>query len=139
MDDFEWLDHTADIGIRVRGKTHAELFIKAAAAMFAVMANPVSSIKKEDKHSVSVEVQATDWDALLLDLLNELLSLSDCQGVIFTEFILNKLDPTSLTGQAIGASRLHFTMERDVKAVTAHGLKIHRTNKHLEVEVIFDV
>ena len=139
MDDFEWLDHTADIGVRVRAKTHAELFTQAAAAMFSVIARPAESLKNPKKEVFSIILEASDWDALLLDWLNELVSLSDSRGIIFTDFNIHKLSSTTLNAKVLGASRAHFAMERDVKAVTAHGLKIHESNKQLEVEVIFDV
>ena len=139
MDDFEWLDHTADIGVRVRAKTHAELFIQAASAMFTVIAQPAQPLNNPKKEAFSIILEASDWDALLLDWLNELVSLSDSRGLIFTDFAMEKLTAKSLHAKVFGLPRSYFAMERDVKAVTAHGMKIHKFNKLLEVEIIFDV
>ena len=141
MDDFEWLDHTADIGIRVCGKNAVELLSKAATGMFAVMASPLDdhSPFQDPPQLYSLDIQSSDANALMLDWLNELLSLSDVHRVIFTEFKFKELKPNSLKADVRGVSRSQFTMERDIKAVTAHGLAVREVGKLLVVEIIFDV
>ena len=46
MKDYELIEHTADVGIRISGNDLKELFIKAAQAMFDIICEPCSVCSK---------------------------------------------------------------------------------------------
>jgi len=136
--DYELLDHTADIGVRVQAPDLETLFTKAAYAMFDIMA---VKHHRSDGRPVEtfVELKSDNSNELLLDWLNELISLGDARCLIFTDFAISELSANFLKAEVKGLSKEYFDIERDIKAVTAHHLNIQQTKKGLEVEIIFDV
>ena len=136
---YSLLDHTADIGIKVRGKTYPELFVNAASGMFEVMGYFAKEIKRGSQRELTISLKANNMDELLHDWLSELLSLSDARGLIFNKFEIKKIDERAMTAAVSGAARNQFTFERDIKAVTYHNLKIQQRGGQYYVEIIFDV
>jgi len=56
MKDYEVIEHTADIGIRVKAKDPAGLFKNAAAAMFDIIAEaPLQSSSPPVKQKISIK------------------------------------------------------------------------------------
>ena len=74
LKNFEVFEHTADIGLRIKGKDLNELFKSAGLALFQI-----SSRKQftKNKHHASLIVclNANSLDELFINWLNELLSL----------------------------------------------------------------
>ena len=141
MGDYELLDHTADIGIRVKGADLKSLFINAAAAMFDIIADGPKLPKgqKAQKKTIKVRLKAKNREELFVRWLSELLSLSDCEDVFFADFDIAALSDTALEGKAVGIPRRHFVGKREVKAVTYHQLKLTQEGAAYSAEVIFDV
>ena len=139
MKNYTLIDHTADFGIQIKGKDYKELFTRAAVAMFDVVAQIGHKIKPSEKKEIRVELEAENADDLLLCWLSELISISDAKNLIFKDFKILKLTEKSLSAKASGAQRKHFIIEREIKAVTYHQLKIKREGRRYKVEIIFDV
>lgn len=137
---FEEVPHTADWALRARGRTLAELFVNAARGMYALMAEELPA---EAPLAHTVEVEAASGEGLLVAWLNELLYLTEREGVVFTAFRLEEL-----TVQEEAVARLRATAAGDrakgglrkyIKAATYHNLTIRRRDGLYEVEVVFDV
>jgi len=79
----EYLDHTADIGLRVRGGTLEEVFQLAAAALFGVMVS-LERIEPLREHGVSCRSESLE--GLLVEWLSELLAQKDLSGLVFSRF-----------------------------------------------------
>ena len=135
--NYEILEHTADIRIRVFADTLNDLFINAALAMFDILA------EKEHSNKIVVKAliiqEAIDVEELFINWLNELLSLSAVKELIFSEFKINKLTNTSLDIECLGASASGYRINTEIKAATYHGLIIKEVNSGWEAEVVFDV
>ena len=136
--DYELIEHTADIGIRVRGENIKILFTNAASALFDIVARAKPSLRIFPK-KIRISVAAGSSDELLISWLNELLSLSTTKEVVFTKFIIHKLSDTALEAIATGYARKNFTFSTEIKAATYHGLKLEKTPFGWQAEVIFDV
>lgn len=80
---FEYLDHTADMGLRARGGTVAEAFCEAAAGMFAVM---VRTEHVRPRSVFEVDLAAETLELLLVGWLATLLSRKDVTGDVFSRF-----------------------------------------------------
>ena len=139
MVDYELIDHTADIGIKVKGKNLKSLFINSAKAMFDLIAQKPKSSKGLKKAIVKIDIAATGREELLVRWLSELLSLSDSKDLFFVDFKINEMTNTSLKGKVAGVLRRYFMGKREVKAVTYHGLAIRHKENCCQAEVIFDV
>lgn len=134
---YEILEHTADIRIRVFGKSSSDLFVNSAYAMFDILADKIRSDKPQIRALILQE--AEDIEELFVNWLNELLSLSASKEVIFSEFKINKFDNTGLEIECLGSPVAAYKINTEIKAATYHGLKIEKRDKGWEAEVIFDV
>jgi len=138
MKKYETFDHTADVGIRVFGRTMEEVFINAAYALF----DQWTDLRKvREKISQEISVQGADREDLLIRWLGELLFLCESRGYLFKEFTIRRLDSTSLKavarGEIFDPSRHRFKTE--IKAVTYHQVEIKEVDGKWEGRVIFDI
>jgi len=139
MGEYELIDHTADIGIKLKARDLSSLFVNSAAAMFDVIAPKKKTRKPFQGKNFIIHLEEDSLDELFMAWLRELLSLADCEDVIFTEFIITQLTETELKANVTGSQRSHFHVIREIKAVTYHDLKVGQTGGMFKAEVIFDV
>lgn len=140
-DIFEILPHTADIRLKIYGKTKEELFANGAKGMFSLITEPEKITPMTKKR---IAVQAQTMEDLLVEWLKELLYIFNTKKLLFKEFnaAITKKDVLLyvLNGYAKGEvyKKSKHQLKREIKAVTYHDVKI-RKNKLYTVEVIFDV
>lgn len=139
MGNYELIDHTADLGIRLKAKDLPSLFVDAALAMFDVIAHKKEARKPLKSMKWDIHLKEESLDELFIAWLRELLSLSDCQDVIFTGFAIEQLAETELKASATASKKSHFHIIREIKAVTYHELKVVKKVHAFFAEVIFDV
>jgi SHS2 domain-containing protein len=139
--NYELIEHTADVGIRVKGADLKELFKNAALAMFDVMAEekPRSEHRAPSTEKVVIKQSADNLEELFINWLNELLSLSATKELIFSDFKINKLDENNLQALAMGHKISDYKVNTEIKAATYHQLKLEQTKYGWQAEVIFDV
>ena len=135
---YEIIEHTADIGIKVKGKDLKELFKNAAAAMFDLIAERKDT-KAVSRKKIKVEEDADDLEELFVNWLNELLSLSATKELIFPAFEIKKLDKKNLKAIAMGENINKYKVNREIKAATYHALEIKEAESGWQAQVIFDV
>jgi SHS2 domain-containing protein len=121
---FEEVEHTADKALRIFGTNLTELFLSAAAGLTHL-------IEK------SIELDAIDAESLLVEWLSELAYWAESEMLVFKKFRIKKATATHL--QAIIFGGKTSMLEKHIKAVTYHNLKIIRTSKGLEATIVFDV
>lgn len=136
---YELLEHTADIAIRVKGRDLKEIFRAAAAAIFDIMAQDKGSAGSSLGKTVTIKQSAGDIEELFVNWLNELLSLSAADEVIFYDFHIDKLEQHSIEASAAGRSMKEYKVNIEIKAATYHQLKIESNGSGWQAEVIFDV
>ncbi len=137
MKNYELLEHTADIGIRVKAKNLEALFCASAAAMFDIAFRKSKTTTK--KKQVPIKLSSVDLSELLVNWLNELLSLSATRQLIFSDFKIKKLSNTFLEAIVFGYDAKNYKMKTEIKAATYHQLKIEEDENGWIAEVIFDV
>jgi SHS2 domain-containing protein len=142
MDDFEIVEHTADVGIRGRGDSLDALFTSMARGLFAVIADPatVRTDPKAGGGRRSIRLDADSAADLLHDWLDELNALHQIHAELYRRFTVHVTD-TSLTaiaeGETIDPDRHDLRVE--VKAVTWHDLRLNRTGDGYEAFVLLDI
>jgi SHS2 domain-containing protein len=135
--NYEILEHTADISIRVKGTDLKELFKNAAAAVFDIIAE--RRTREGTKVRLAVSQEADNLDELFVNWLNELLSLSAVKDLIFTEFKIDSLDEHSLKAAVFGEKMNHFRMNTEIKAATYHELKLEKNDPGWQATLVLDV
>jgi SHS2 domain-containing protein len=138
MKRYETFDHTADLGVRVFGRTYEEVFANAAYALFDLLTD-LNRVR--ETLSYDLRVEAGDREDLLVRWLSELLFLSASRGYLFKKFSIFHLDQTSLQavahGEIFDPSRHEFKVE--IKAVTYHQVAVKEEDGKWEARVIFDI
>ena len=135
---YEQFDHDADLGLRVRGGTLADLFENAARGMIELMVDP-ATVRPER----TVELRATgdDDEMLLVAWLSEVLFAFEVDHFAPAEVkMLQAGDGTArgrLCGEVFDGAR--HEARSAVKAVTYHNLEIRRGEGGFEVDIVFDV
>jgi SHS2 domain-containing protein len=134
---YETFEHEADIGIRGFGSTMEEAFSNAAAAMFSVMVR-IDTVKPDKEMLVAVD--APDYELLLIEWLNALLSLSDIERMVFSKFEV-KIDGTSLKGKAWGdqLDRVKHEPKVEIKGATYHMLNVSKEKDTFVAQCVVDV
>ncbi|MBL7183430.1 MAG: archease [Anaerolineae bacterium] len=131
---FEEVEHTADLAIRVYGRDMSDLFANAAYGMFALMAEPSL---EESACQREVSLEATDYEGLLVDWLNELIYLHEVEGETYYQFAIEILSPAKLKAHVTGGPTRSKT--KAIKAATFHELEVVKTDKGYEATIVFDV
>ncbi|MEX1233084.1 MAG: archease [Planctomycetaceae bacterium] len=135
---FETFDHTADIGLRIRAATEADLFCDAGRGLFSLLVDNIDDVRPNQ--SLDFEITGEDREYLLFDWLNELLYRFETEKWLFAEFAV-RLTPDGLTATATGepfdADR--HRLSHEVKAVTYHHLVLEQNESGWLAEVIFDI
>jgi SHS2 domain-containing protein len=133
--DFEEIEHTADWALRIRGRDLRELLLNAARGMgYLLVSDPAKVVLGVEEH---FEIEAYDSEGLLVNWLSELAYWAEMEGVVFSNFNFRQVTPFSLQVDVQGG-RVPG-LEKHIKAVTYHDLKIVETGSGLEATVVFDV
>ena len=136
---YDIIDHTADIGIRVKGSSQGELFLHAAEAMFDILVQPKKLLIPSISYPVAIEAESIDQ--LLVRWLSELHLAFDMRRLVLTHFWIDEITENRVIG---GGKGLKFDDTRhragtQIKAVTYHGLKVESRGNEWVAEVIFDI
>ena len=137
MKIYEILEHTADIRIRVFGRSLDDLFVNAAQAMFNILADEIPCANPPIKALIIQE--AEDVEELFINWLNELLSLSAVEGLVFEDIIISDISDKSVEAVATGTDLRNYKVNSEIKAATYHQLKIEKMQSGWLAEVVFDV
>ena len=137
MGGFEYMDHTADVGIVATGEDLKEAFAQAACGLFDFMAD-LSVVREAETRDVSVT--APDRDALLVAWLNELLFLCEVEHRYFSRFEIYELEETSLKARCYGEEfdPARHRLKSGVKSATYHMIQVEDGNPS-RVQVVLDV
>jgi len=135
---YELFDHTADIGIRVFAATLTELLLPATDGLYAAVGELVPAGTTEN---VSVDLTGDDEAVLLRDYLTEVLMWMECGGRMVValnveQFSAQRLAVTAET-QPIDQER--SSLDREVKAITYHGLAIELVPNGYRASIIVDI
>ena len=138
MGGFEYLEHTADLGIASRGDDFAEALAWLATGMFNVVADLDSVAPRE---SIHVSVTSTDQEALVVDWLNELLFRFEAYGFLPREFLVMVSEAgTALEARCIGepSDPERHQLRPAVKAATHHDVQVSH-NGEWRIQVVLDI
>ena len=144
MKPYEIIEHTADVGIKVFGRTLRELFEHAAAGMFAIVGGKENYIPEEtltSKKPIRIEKNIESFEELLVEFLSEILYISNKKKILFKKFNILELDKSGLIANAFGVEMdpSKYPFKTEIKAVTFHGLKIEKQEDGLTCTIIFDI
>ena len=136
--EFETFDHTADLGLVVKGKDLKMLFQNASDAMMQIMLKrgPVKNGK-----SMKISVHGSDLPDLMVRWLGEILYLFEGENKLVAQTKIINITPTFLDAeiQTIPFSPACHEVLCEIKAVTYHQIEVKRQGKLWKARIIFDL
>lgn len=141
-ENYETIDHTADIGVKAWGDSVPQAFEVAGYAMFDIITDAESI---EPVISKEIVCEADNLEQLLVDWLSELLFVLEVEGLLFNRFEVS-IDSTGKEGEM---KRLVATVQgeemdlkkhvlkTEIKAITYHMLEVNEEENY--VVVLFDL
>ena len=140
--EFNFIDHTADIAVEVKGNTIEELFIASAYAWQESVIEK-NEIKISDKKEINVS--ELSYEELLVRFLDELNFLFLTSKWIMLE--VNKIEihsendnlklKANVRGENYNDKKHQLKVE--IKAVTFHQMEIKKINNVFTTRIIFDI
>jgi protein archease len=132
---FEEIEHTADRALIIYGRNLEELLLNAARGLNSLLG--ADADLPSTPKTKSLELDAIDAESLLVEWLSELAYWAEAEMLVFSKFDFQNVSPTHVKALIYG-SRV-TQMEKHIKAVTYHNLKIIKTETGLAATVVFDV
>lgn len=141
MKPYEIFEHTADVGLKIRGANLEELFINGAAGLTALITDPAEIFSDPDRLLMGFELKAADTGELFLKWMREILFNFSAKRYVLTDF---KFDRLNGVGLSVRAGAVPFDPDRhdqglEVKAITYHGFKFEKSASGWYAEVIVDI
>lgn len=144
--DFEIIPHTADLKIRVYGKTLQELFEHALQGMFQATKPQAAGCAYVKDRLVcaslpimrDVGINSPDVNALLVDFLSNALYLSDVHNEVYLAMTVTSFTQMTLIADLHGVA-ITGMQESEIKAVTYHDLAIVQKDGVWQTDIVFDV
>lgn len=135
---YEFFEHTADLGLRVRAHDLNGLFRDAATGLFAMVVEELPRRRPTSSRAISVRGRRHDY--LLFDWLNELLYVFDTERLLLGGF------ETEVSESGIVATASAWPWDErfdrplhEVKAITYHALRVEPVEEGWLAEVIVDI
>lgn len=138
MNSYRLLEHTADMGIEAEGETQAVLFQQMALGLRQII-TACPDIRPQTE--MIIEVVGMDREELLVNWLGELVFLLETRHFLPACFEIETIDEQRLRARVLGETfdpARHF-LEREVKAVTYHQVKVESTEKGWFAQVFVDL
>jgi SHS2 domain-containing protein len=131
----EFIPHVAELALRLSADSVPELYAEACAALGALLTEEAGGGGPAEDRLLSLD--AADAEALLVDLLNELVFLGETARWAPESARVERWNGGQLTIRATGV-RLRGAPAR-IKSATHHGLRLVVTERDAVAEVILDV
>ena len=143
--NIEIIEHTADVGLRVRARDLKTLFLRSAVGMNSIIIDPKTIL---NTHEIDIIIEETTVEELYLSWLKEILYQMEKAGMVFSQFSIKEdnfsyLQPEKyrilgkLGGERYNPMRHEICIE--IKAVTRHGFSLTKKGSHWESKTLFDV
>jgi len=133
---YQITEHTADMRMNVEAQNLRQLFKDSIKGMLNTLKteNPEAN-KTTVKRTVAV--QSSDITALLIDTMNEVLSLAQIHRETYPKIFIRKLSKTAIVAELEGMKVEKF--EKDIKAVTFHEANVEKKEGLWKTTIIFDI
>ena len=139
MKPYEYVEHTADMGLRVRGKNLSELLTNAAQGLFETIA-VVDTV--DETTSVEIHIAAESVEDLFVAWLDELIFQHETKEIFFKRAAVQQCSETEILATVYGeqANFDKHEVYTEIKSVTYHQLEVvQKPDGSWFAQVIFDL
>jgi SHS2 domain-containing protein len=136
--DYIVLDHTADLGVEIRGTSLINLFVNAGRTLMYLILGATKAGKTQNK---KISISGDDLADLMVRYLSEILYLFEGEKLIFDTIDIISLSPKRLEGLLALYPFDPDTYEilTEIKAVTYHQIDVNDRNGLWTARIIFDL
>jgi SHS2 domain-containing protein len=135
---FEFFEHTADMGIRVRAATLSELIAEGGRALFSLMVADLETVRLDRR--VALRIEGVDPEELFFDVLDDLLYKFTTEHLLLARFeVARDADGATVTAWGEPYDPARHVLDHDVKAITYHQLEVRQDAASWSAEVIVDL
>jgi SHS2 domain-containing protein len=133
----EFVEHVSELALRVRGASFEELLAEVVRALGAELVREAGGAGAAQARTL--DVTAVDREAILVDLLNEVVFLAETAQWAPHAVEWVDVSPERTRARVRAAGIALAGMPSRIKAATFHGLRIREARGAVAAEVIFDV
>jgi len=135
---YQIIDHTADLGIIVKGTEIRDLFIRAAYAMTDLMVDGDIEEKGVDRE---LTVEGEDLPDIMVRWLGEVLYIFEAEKLVVRDIEITSISEPRLESvlTLVHFRKGHHQIAREIKAVTYHQISVERKDGEWEARIIFDI
>ena len=131
---YKFLDHTADIKVKVYGKTINEIYENSALAVSNFLSRNKVVNKKLTK---KINITGKNKEELLYKFIDEIIYLLDAKNFLIASAKITKSDK-GINAELYGDNSKEYKHDQ-IKAATYHEMKFQRSKAGWEADFIFDV
>lgn len=143
MSGYQFIDHTADIAVRVWAQDIGDLVLQASRALLEITFEvPLEQLDSDGAQVVDIRVTGTDRASLLVAFMNEILYYLEGEGQILLPQEVLSMGEGNLSVRARSVSvQLGPGIAREVKAATHHDIAVSKNAETglWETTVVFDL
>ena len=139
MKPYEYLEHTADMGLLVRGKSLSELLRNAAQGLFETIA-VVDTV--DETESIEIQLTAESVEELFVAWLDELIFRHETEEIFFKRVEIHQCSETEMSAAVYGEPTNFDKHEvyTEIKSTTYHQLEVlQKPDGNWRAQVIFDL
>ena len=139
MQPYEYLEHTADMGMVVNGKNLSELLMHAAQGLFEAIAVTETV---DETEAIAIHLTAESVEELFVAWLDELIFQHETAQVFFKRAEIERCSETEMSATVYGepANFEKHAVYTEIKGVTYHQLQVvQKGDGSWFAQVIFDL
>jgi SHS2 domain-containing protein len=125
MHSIQFLEHTADVRVRLEGDTFQELLSAGMEVIHRLLRPGACASIGAPEITETIDVESNDRTGLLVDFLSEVLTASYTHKAVFCDVEMAYLGDHLLRATLKGKQVQYFS--KDIKAVTYHEAAVERT------------
>ena len=135
---YQILEHPADIGLKIYGRTLPELFENAGRGLVALALGTPDTLPRE---RLLLSGAGDDREEMLVSWLNDILYYMDAEGWLFCDFHVTRIGENAVEAEGWGERRdaTKGSHAIPVKAVTYHQISVHEIEDGWEAVVYVDI
>ncbi|MBN1898210.1 MAG: archease [Spirochaetes bacterium] len=137
---YTYIDHTADLGVKITADSKEEIYQAAALILYE---NLISLDKIRLKKKIRIRITGKDYDQLLFNILKKLLEYYNINRFVGKQVDIDLLKKDSLcitvSGDFLKEEIPLHLYKHEIKTITYHGLHIKKSGKKFTTNVIFDI
>lgn len=141
MKNYEFFDHTADLGVIFYGKDPLDLFKNAAFGLFDIMLEIKESGERGETNAYKITVEGDDWEDLFVNWLGELIYSFYGRRIVLKKLWIEKIDKRNIEGimHCEAFNPKYHRIKKEIKAATYHQVEVRREGDLWIGKVVFDI